>query len=89
MAEFIIGPREIKKAIKAGSVVSVMAAKNCPVKLIEDIKKEGIGVKPFDGDQKELGTRIGKPFPVALVGETIQANPVSRRVSEIYKEDKQ
>ena len=70
MAKFIIGPREIKKAVKEGSVISVMAAKNCPKFLIEDIKKQGVDVKTFDGDQKELGTHIGKPFPVALVGQT-------------------
>ncbi|MFH0837111.1 MAG: ribosomal L7Ae/L30e/S12e/Gadd45 family protein [Candidatus Aenigmatarchaeota archaeon] len=70
MVEFIIGPREIKKAIKAGTVVSVMAANNCPKFLIKSIQKEGADVKTFAGDQKELGTHIGKPFPVALVGQT-------------------
>ncbi len=65
---YIIGPREIKKAIKSGSVTSVIAAKNCPKSLIESINKEGIEVKMFQGDQKDLGTHIGKPFPVAVVG---------------------
>ncbi|GEM_PF-5629965 len=67
--QFVIGPREIKKAIKEGTVVGVLAAKNCPPYLIDSIKMEGVDVKMFSGDQKELGTHIGKPFAVAIVGQ--------------------
>ncbi|MBI4895366.1 MAG: ribosomal L7Ae/L30e/S12e/Gadd45 family protein [Candidatus Aenigmarchaeota archaeon] len=67
--QFVIGPREIKKAVKEGVVTNVLAAKNCPSNLIEDLKKEGVDVKMFHGDQKELGTHIGKPFAVAIVGQ--------------------
>ena len=67
---YIIGPKEIKKAIKSGSIINITVAKNCPKSLIDSIKKEGIEVKMFSGDQKELGTHIGKPFPVAVVGQT-------------------
>ena len=67
--EFVIGAREIKKGIKSGNVTSVIAAKNCPKNIVDEIKKQGVEVKHFSGDQKELGTHIGKPFPVALVGQ--------------------
>ena len=66
--DFVIGPREIIKEIKSGNVISVTVARNCPVSLIDKVKKEGTEIKVFQGDQKELGTYIGKPFPVALVG---------------------
>jgi len=67
--DFIIGPREISKGIKDGSVTFVMAANNCPKPLIEKFEKEGVEVKIFSGNQKDLGTHIGKPFPVAIVGK--------------------
>ncbi len=62
----IIGPREISKAIDAGRIKTVVAAKNCPAALIEKMKS--VEVKIFEGDQKELGTKLGKPFYVAIVG---------------------
>ena len=64
----IIGPREIVKAIDAGKVKSVIAARNCPAELIEKMKLKKVKVELFEGDQKELGTKLGKPFHVALVG---------------------
>jgi len=64
----IIGPREIAKAIEAGKVKTVVAAKNCPLDLIEKMKSKKVKVEIFEGDQKELGTKLGKPFHVAIVG---------------------
>ena len=64
----IIGPREITKAIEAGRVKTVVAAKNCPSELIEKMKAKKVKVELFEGDQKELGTKLGKPFHVAIVG---------------------
>lgn len=64
----VIGPREIAKAIDAGKVKTVIAAKNCPDYLIEKIKSKKVKVEVFEGDQKELGTKLGKPFHVAIVG---------------------
>lgn len=66
---YIIGPREILKAIKQGNVSSVTVAKNCPSDLVKKIKDTKVEVKNFSGDQKELGIYIGKPFPVAMIGE--------------------
>jgi large subunit ribosomal protein L30e len=62
-----IGFREISKAIKEGRVKSVIAAKNCPPELLNKLPKN-VDVKIFDGNQDELGTKIGKPFAVAMVG---------------------
>jgi len=67
--KFILGTREIAKAIKSGSIKNVIVAKNCPDNLIEKIKAGGdIQIQSFAGDQKELGTALGKPFCVATVG---------------------
>ncbi len=62
----IIGTREIAKAISKGKVKKVVIARNCPNELLKKIS--GVDVSMFDGNQDELGTRIGKPFPVAMIG---------------------
>ncbi|MFH0832393.1 MAG: ribosomal L7Ae/L30e/S12e/Gadd45 family protein [Candidatus Aenigmatarchaeota archaeon] len=63
--KFVIGTREIIKNINSGKVTKVIVAKNCPEFLI---KKISVGVEIFDGDQKDMGTKLGKPFPVAMIG---------------------
>jgi len=69
-----IGAREVVKAINGGSVRKVVLASNCPEfleKRILDATKfneSGVEILKFTGDQSDLGTKIGKPFPVALVG---------------------
>jgi len=62
----VIGAREIARAAKAGKIRQVVVASNCPGFLIERIEKAKID--RFDGDQSQLGTKLGKPFPVAMVG---------------------
>lgn len=70
----MIGTREIAKGINGGKIRKVVFASNCPdflQKSIRDATKfnEGsIELFEFSGDQAELGTKIGKPFPVAMVG---------------------
>jgi len=64
----VIGPREIAKAIDAGKVKTIVAAKNCPLDLIEKMKSKKVKIEVFEGDQKEMGTKLGKPFHVAIVG---------------------
>lgn len=68
----IIGAREVEKAIVHGIVKKVMFADNCPDFILKKIEKYGdkISMEKFDGDQKQLGTKVGKPFPVAVVGFT-------------------
>jgi len=34
---------------------------------MEEIKKK-VKIQMFAGDEKELGTKIGKPFPTAVIG---------------------
>lgn len=64
----IIGPKEIAKKIKEGRVKKVILAKNCPEALIKQIKKFKVTIITFDGDQQQLGTKLGKPFPVTMIG---------------------
>ena len=65
---FIIGAREIAKSIKTGKIKKVVVAKNCPASLLNRIQSKSVRIETFDGTQAELGTKIGKPFPVAMVG---------------------
>ncbi len=62
----IIGARTIAKAVHDGKVRHVVVASNCPDFLIEKLGK--VRVEKFEGNQRELGTKLGKPFAVAMVG---------------------
>ncbi|MCX6819039.1 MAG: ribosomal L7Ae/L30e/S12e/Gadd45 family protein [Candidatus Aenigmarchaeota archaeon] len=64
----VIGPREIAKNIKKGAVKKIVVANNCPEYLLDKIKKFKVKIVTFDGDQQQLGTRLGKPFPVTMAG---------------------
>ena len=68
----VIGTKEVIKAAKAGKVKLIIAASNCPQFLKDKVTGSEIGgkveMKQFSGDQAGLGTRLGKPFPVAVVG---------------------
>lgn len=67
--ENIIGIKEIVKDIKAGQIKKVIVAKNCPDFLIERIQKAGkVEIEKYEGDQIQLATKLGKPFPIAVVG---------------------
>jgi len=63
----IIGAREIVKSINSDKVKSVIIASNCPENLISRLPT-GVDIKRFDGDEHQLGIKLGKPFPVAMVG---------------------
>jgi len=65
-AKGMIGAREIALAVKAGKVKKVIVADNCPDFLVQKIGK--VKVEKFSGSQRELGTKLGKPFAVAMVG---------------------
>ena len=62
-----IGARQIVKSINSGKVKSVIIASNCPEILVAKIP-ENTDIKKFEGDQHQLGIKLGKPFPVAMVG---------------------
>ena len=64
--KFVIGVKEIKKAIGEGKIKKVVVASNCPDFLIEKLGK--IDMQRFEGDQKNMGTKLGKPFAIAMVG---------------------
>ncbi len=67
----VIGTKEVIRAAKAGKVKLIVVASNCPDFLIEKATGSQLGsvkIKKFTGDQADLGTRLGKPFPVAMVG---------------------
>ncbi|MBI2579704.1 MAG: ribosomal L7Ae/L30e/S12e/Gadd45 family protein [Candidatus Aenigmarchaeota archaeon] len=72
----MIGTREIVKGINSGKIRKVVFASNCPdflQKSVRDATKfnEGsVEIFGFSGDQAELGTKTGRPFPVAMVGYT-------------------
>ncbi len=63
----MIGAREIVKSINSGKIKSVVVASNCPQVLVAKIPK-GVDVKSFEGDQHQLGIKLGLPFPVSMVG---------------------
>ena len=65
--EGTIGLREIVKKINNDDIKKVIIANNCPDKIKENIP-EKIEVQIFNGNQKNLGTKLGKPFPVSIVG---------------------
>lgn len=66
-SQSIIGTREIVKNINAGRIKVVVTAKNCPDELLKRIPDKA-KIKMFDGDEKQLGTKLGKPFAVAMAG---------------------
>ena len=65
-SKIVIGAKEITKGVKAGSIKKVIVASNCPQSAVGKLGNVKIDV--FDGDQTQLGTKLGKPFPVAMVG---------------------
>ncbi len=60
----VIGFNQVLKGYKDGKIKQVVVAKNCPEKIVKEFKN----VQVFNGDQEQLGTRLGKPFFVAVVG---------------------
>ncbi|MFH0949199.1 MAG: ribosomal L7Ae/L30e/S12e/Gadd45 family protein [Candidatus Aenigmatarchaeota archaeon] len=65
---YTIGIKEVMVAIKSGSVKNVIVASNCPRFLLDRIEKAGAEIEVFAGDQQELGTKLGRPFPVVVIG---------------------
>jgi large subunit ribosomal protein L30e len=65
----LLGSKTVLRALRVGSVKSVIVANNCPAPVATDIKKfaemAGIAIERFDGTGKQLGTLCGKPFAIA------------------------
>ena len=68
----IIGSRKTLKYVKLGKVKVVVAASNLPPDLRSDLeyyaKLSNIPIIYFPGTNRDLGTVIGKPFSVAMMG---------------------
>ncbi len=68
----VIGSRKTLKYVKLGRVKAVVAASNLPRDLKEDLEYyaslSGIPIIVFPGTNYDLGTAIGKPFSVAMMG---------------------
>ena len=70
MSDYIIGLKSIAKVAKDKKLSRIVVASNCPKELIDKVTSasKSVKVEKFDGDQRKLGTSIGKPFPVAMIG---------------------
>lgn len=70
LMEFRIGTREILKDIEKGIVEKVILASNAPEQIRQAVnsaaEKKKVPVES-NGDEVQLATSIGKPFPVASV----------------------
>lgn len=68
----IIGSRKTLKYVKLGRVKVVVAASNLPTDLKSDLeyyaRLSRIPIIVFPGTNYDLGTAIGKPFSVAMLG---------------------
>ena len=68
----VIGFRQTLKLIKLGKVKYVVMASNTPDDMKQDVeyysRLSGVKVIRFPGTNKELGTTVGKPFSVSVMG---------------------
>lgn len=71
----IIGWKETYRAAKNGEVDVVIIAKHCPDKIINKFKElKNLKIEMPDITQEQLGTMLGKPFYVAVVGFKIKSD---------------
>lgn len=70
--EVVLGSKKTLKLVKLGKVKYVIMASNVPEELRYDIeyysRLSNAKIIRFPGTNKELGTVIGKPFGVAVMG---------------------
>jgi ribosomal protein L30E len=62
--EYVIGFNE---TIKSDKIKEIVVANNCPAELKQKLEEKS-KVLVFNGDQRQLGLKLGKPFFVAVVG---------------------
>jgi ribosomal protein L30E len=67
-AKYIIGTKTIAKGIKSGKIKTVVVSKNTPKALIDKLNSKNVKIKFFAGDEREMATKLGKPFPIAAIG---------------------
>jgi len=70
--QVVIGSKRTLKYVKLGKVKLVVRASNLPADLREDLeyyaKLSNIPIIVYPGTNVDLGTVIGKPFSVAMLG---------------------
>lgn len=68
----LVGSRTVMKAVKTGSLSSLVYARNVPKGTMSDIQHyaniTGVSAQEFSGNSLELGEICGKPFGVLLLG---------------------
>lgn len=68
----VIGARKTLKMVKLGKVKYVIMASNTPEEIKQDMEYHArlsdVKIILFPGSNKDLGTTIGKPFNVAVIG---------------------
>ncbi len=67
----ILGSKKSIKAVKLGKAVGVIVANNIPKNILEDViyyaRLGNIKVIKYPGSSYDLGSILGKPFPVTLL----------------------
>lgn len=70
--KIVVGFNSTIRKAKLGQLKFIVIAFNAPESIKRDVayyaKLSGISVIEFPGSSKDLGTLIGKPFAVALMG---------------------
>jgi ribosomal protein L30E len=64
----VVGAKEVVKSAASGKVKTIIVASNCPEPIMSKLAATGVAVRRFKGDQKALGTALGKPFSVSAAG---------------------
>jgi len=68
----VIGSNSVIRAIKSGSVKTVICASNLPESNLNNLgyynKIGNVSIEKFEGNSKQLGEICGKPFNILLVG---------------------
>ena len=64
----IYGLNKVIKGLKEGKIKKVIYARHTPKDVIEKIKKFDVEIEEFDGDNIELGTKIGRSHKVMVLG---------------------
>ena len=64
----IYGLNNVIKGLKEGKIKKVIYAQHTPKDVIEKIKKFNVELEKFDGDNIELGTKIGRSHKVMVLG---------------------
>ncbi len=67
-----LGSRTAVKLAKKNEAAAIVVASNCPVEILNSLKKSGARVETFSSTGKQLGIFCGKPFPVAALAVRVE-----------------